>query len=1075
MPIRFDQPVYLLLLLLAVPIVLSGMRALRAFDTGRRRAAIGLRVAVLVVLTLMLAGFQSVRSHDGLAVVAVVDDSESVTRVARPPTTLPQKVLEAIGVPAFDPSMPDWIRGWLHAASRDREADDQLGLITFDGRPTVQMMPNVSASLDRPASNKPSEGTDAASALRLAMAMFGPDTGRRIVLVSDGNDTSLAAAPSSSRLIDVVGPTLGQAELGASELLAVAREAAAARIPIDVLPIEYQATDEVMVEGIYLPTEVRLGETVDVRVVVRSTQPVAGTMYMRRGGVLVNLSGSDGSPGQRIAKNLWRLDPATGEQVLVYRAQIPTSEAGVAEFEAFFEPDGETDRLASNNRAESFVKVHGRGSVLLVAADDDPGDGTLAQALRSQGVNVIEGKPRDIPSDFARMQPLDAIVFQSVPEAVVSDEQQEMIAEYVNELGGGFVMIGGPNSFGAGGWTHTVIDDLLPIECEVPDEVVLPAGALVLIIDRSGSMNATVSNTTHTKQAVANEAAAIAIQSLYDTDYVGVLAFDDRNRWVVPLGIHDLDEAAELARSIRSGGGTAIYPALAAGFHGIISKQVEDAAVKHVVLLTDGQGAGGDYNALLKRFKEEKVSLSTIGVGDQIDAPLLERLARQGGGKFYHVSDPSILPEIFMREALVVRRTLIREKPFRPVIRPSGSPVMTGINHTPRLEALVITGPKNRPTIYQPMVSEFGDPLFAHWQVGLGRSAAFTSDASTRWAPLWVDWTRYSDFWGRLIRRIARPPASREYELTSTIRGSSLHVRLDTGDPQAARTMTDVVGRVLMPSGEAKPVTLEQTAPGVFEATLPANDPGNYVVSVLAGNASGQRTYAFGGANRPEGAELRAFSSNTAVLEQIAEITGGRVLDPASPEANLLFQRDASFTPSRSVQPMWRPLLVLLFMLFLLDVAVRRLTWSMQSIRKALRGFITTHDAQTGETLSNLRQKSAAQTATAEPSEEIDTDPIGIELERERRRKRRREQFEAARAAADARTMQHPDAARKQQPASDSNKPAADAKPAAAASTEKPKDKPKPQPPATEPAKPDGVTSRLLAAKRRARQDMDDS
>jgi len=227
MPIRFDQPQYLWLLLLAAPLLYTGWRMLRALDPVRRWTAVGLRLAILIVLVLMLAGLQTVRWHEDLTVVAVVDQSESIRRFGRMPRWSGE------GEPPT--SLDQYLRWWVRQSSQSRRPDDRLGLTTFDDRPSVRVMPSQTDQLDDGALVRPDEGSDYAKAMRLAMALFPSDSGKRLLLVGDGNDTASEA-----------------------EVLAAAQELRSAGIPVDVMPIDYQATSESMVDALHAPPEARV-------------------------------------------------------------------------------------------------------------------------------------------------------------------------------------------------------------------------------------------------------------------------------------------------------------------------------------------------------------------------------------------------------------------------------------------------------------------------------------------------------------------------------------------------------------------------------------------------------------------------------------------------------------------------------------------------------------------------------------------------------------------------------------------------------------------------------------------------
>ena len=335
------------------------------------------------------------------------------------------------------------------------------------------------------------DGTDTASALRLAMALFSADSSKRIVLVSDGNDT---------------------AEGADEDVLAAAREARSAGIPIDVLPIEYRVDSEVMVEGLYVPREASEGQTVALRAVLRATGPTDGLLYIQHDDEPIDLNGSVPGLGFPIRADQWTVEELTdqvdakdtmlasietppsldgGKYVWVRKFDLPLAHSGTNRFEAVFEPavgDRRGDTMSANNRAQAFTLAYGKGRLLYVDHLAAQSSKVLPDALRDHGIDLDVLPGTAIPTRMDQLQRYDAVVLHNVPSEMVSPAQQKLLARYVNDLGGGLVMIGGPDSFGAGGWTHTPIDRILPVECQIPSQTVLPSGALVIVLDRSGSM-----------------------------------------------------------------------------------------------------------------------------------------------------------------------------------------------------------------------------------------------------------------------------------------------------------------------------------------------------------------------------------------------------------------------------------------------------------------------------------------------------------------------------------------------------------------------------------------------------------
>ncbi|MFW6060677.1 MAG: VWA domain-containing protein, partial [Phycisphaeraceae bacterium] len=931
-------------------------------DDYRRWTAIGLRLAALMLIVFMLADLQAVQNHEQLTVIAAVDQSESVRQLFSPPVR--EDASEEGSENGEVRSAQQWVRAYLRSAAAEKRGDDLFGMVTFDGKPRVRVMPDNALMLDPGTIDQPNEGTDAAAALQTAMALFPPNASSRLVLVTDG--TNQAG--------------------GDAALLAAAREARAAGIAVDVLPIEYQVDNEVVVESLHAPNQVRRGESVALRVVLRSTRPTRGTLQILHDDVQQDLNGPD-APGQGapVARDDWtREDEATeqstaGQYVAVKQIELPMHETGANRFEAVFEPAArQSDAITVNNRAQAFTQVAGQGKVLFV--DNVGGDSgmILPRALQQHGVELEIVNPAAIPTRLSDMQRYDALVLQNVPADQVTGAQQRMLTRYVHDLGGGLVMLGGPDSFGAGGWNNSPIEKVMPIAFDIPQQTVMPSGALALVIDRSGSMAAPVGGSGKSQMELASEAAVLALETLYPQDMVSVVAFDSSARAVVEMQMNrDPVAIAQRVRSLQSGGGTNIYAGLEMARDQLADLDVQDTAIKHVLLLSDGESTpppGGSYVRLVGEMRKAGITVSTVGVGDAHNSSLLQRLADMGDGRYHPIQNPNNLPQVFIKEARTIRKNLIKEQTFQPNLHQTGSPIMTGLSATPELRGFVLTGRKHDPRIFMPITGPEDEPIFAHWQVGLGRSAAFTSDATNRWATDWLQWGGYADFWARTMRAIARPARGRNLDLVTTRDGDQLRVRLDaTAAPDSEdagfSNFLNVQGSIIKPDGDTETVTLQQTGPGVYETTAPAEQTGNYIVSLLVQQPDGTRQAAFGGATKPPGEELRHFRSNTGLLRQVAEITGGRWLEPSAQDPPPLFDR-SGVTISRSIRPLWRTLLMLLLLAFLLDVASRRIAWDPVAIVGWLRlrigavlGALKPRQVQTEPTLGALKNR---RTATAQ-------------------------------------------------------------------------------------------------------------
>ncbi|MFN3166612.1 MAG: VWA domain-containing protein [Phycisphaeraceae bacterium] len=949
----FDRPLLLLLALIALPIFALGAWSLQQLGPARRWTSVYLRVFVLLLITAMLAGFRTVQTHDELTVVSLIDTSESVRRFYSPPP-------DADGNPQ---DYEQWLASYFKQAGSDKRDEDYWSVQTFDGRPTVLLSPSLGeVALPVGVIDQPYDGSNLQRAINSAMATNQQeDAALRIVVASDGN-------------VD-------------GEVMQAVQAAAAAGVQIDVLPLQYKVQGEVMVEAVRATPEAREGQTIKVSVELRSADKVAGELMLKHNDAWVDLNGSAKGEGLPIEAKEWQTrldsnDTGVGLYALTKYIDRPISEAGVNTYEAVFLPakgSGLANTITANDRGQAFTLVAGQGKVLVIDGVGGEAGKILPRALAQRGIDTDMLPVSAVPGRLQDMRRYDAILFHNVPADTVAPRTQKQLTRYVHDLGGGFAMIGGPDSFGAGGWTNTDIDKyVLPVQCQIPSQTILPSGALILVIDRSGSMSAPVAGSPHKQQNVAAEAAILALSTLYPQDKVGVVSFDTKADWIVKLQYNrDPQSIAKKIESIGSGGGTNIAAGVEAAYQALASTEVKNEAIKHMIVITDGNGSMPNNFQLGPKLAKAGITVSTIGVGDGHNAVDLQALARTGNGNFYPVVNPNNLPQVFIKEARSIRKNLIKEQPFTPRVRPVASPIMVGIDRVPQLQGFVLTGPKDDPRVSMPIVADEGEPIFAHHQVGLGRSAAFTADATNRWAQQWLgDWgggSNYADFWARTVRQIARPAASTQADLSATIEGDTLSIRLDAaGDTDFAAGPGNrasfgnnlaVRGSVQDPEGNTVDVTLEQVGPGVYEAHLPAHQAGNYIVDLQMVGGESERRRVIGGASKPAGGELRNFQSNLATLKQIADMTGGRVLDPADPASARLYNRDTPIE-STSTRPLRWQLMPFLLLLLLMDVACRRLAWEGREVwdwtrtrTAAVLGLMQSRKVESEATMSVLKAK----------------------------------------------------------------------------------------------------------------------
>jgi Mg-chelatase subunit ChlD len=887
MDLRFANPWWLLLLLAAPPLVWLGLRWLRSMSRVRAVASVAFRTIVIALCAAMLAGAASYKRTDRLCVVVVADVSDSVRRLADfGQDTAGQRENPLAGM-----------RQWIARASASMSPDDMLGVVAFDAGALAVAAPRAGGWEEGniPLDVRVGEGTDIEAALRLARALVPSDAAGRIVLISDGAQTEGDAL----RALGGDGP-------GA---------------PVDVVPIVYSARNETLIEFLDAPPRAPRDTTITVRIGLRATRPTTGTLYLQREGRPVPI-GADGAFGRRVALT---------DGLNVVTAQVPLGDEPLHRFEAIFEPDdAASDVILENNRAEAFTVAPGAGAVLVLdgvseGADDGAGL-TLANTLRRSGLDVRVMAPLEAPTDLLSLQAYDLVILENVPAEDLPRPTQDLLPDYVSRLGGGLIMTGGPDSFGPGGWKGSPIEPILPVALDIPEEMIVPSAAIVLVLDSSGSMGRTVLGGARTQQQIANESAAIAIMLLDQQDLIGVIAFDSMTDVVVPIRQNiDPQSTADMVRSIAPGGGTNLYPALRSA--GRMLQDVQ-AQVRHVIVLSDGQSEGSPLDGvqIAEDLAAQGISVTTIAVGDGADLETLRAIAQAGRGTHYRVIDPNLLPRIFIKEVRIFREPLIREQRFTPVVE-GVSPLRDAIpSGMPPLDGLVLTELRSEPGVIETLRAPDGPPVLAHWQVGLGRVGAFTSDAHN-WARAWLSWPGYTQMWTRLARTISRSGVDSSMEFSTELNGDELTLRLEASDTDGQPLdLLDVDGLLYAPSGKRSEVRLTQVAPGAYEATVRAPESGAYIAAMTPHRGAQALAPVVGGIAKPSSPEHRRLRSDVAALEAIAMQSGGRLLDLSDPESADLFNR-STLQPVYASVPMWRLLLLWCLGALLLDIACRRIAW----------------------------------------------------------------------------------------------------------------------------------------------------
>ena len=799
----------------------------------------------------------------------------------------------------------------VEIARQEMKKDDTLGLVNFGRDAYLEFLPR--SGVDERAlrdwqTDPRGNFTDIGEALRLATASFPDNAQKRLVLITDGNEN--------------IGNSLAEAR--------VARDNG---IELMVVPIQSTSGPEVVLSSLETPSQASIGETVNVRFVLDSTVTTPANVSLIRNGEFVD----------KVKINI-----REGKEV--YEFPIEVDESGFQTYELSVEP--EIDTIAENNRAYTFSLVEGQPR-LLYATGDAQELAYLPRTLNTHNIQVDVVPPGGIPYSMDDFQSYDGIIFSDVAAFDISPEQMQMIQVLVRDFGRGFMMIGGEKSFGPGGYFDTPIEETLPVDMDFRRKRITPSSLVVCLIDKSGSMGETVGGMA--KMEMAKEACVEVVKLQANDDYVGVMGFDGVGQWVVePAKGIDKEGTISKIRSMQAGGGTDLYPALKSAYEASQSIPVQ---VKHFIVFTDGIVAPGDFAGITKEMTDNKCTISTVAFGTDADIPFMKDLAKMGGGNMYEANSLYDLPRIFTREVFLANKATLTEEPF--YAKPVGNNPLTstiGWSNAPLLFGYVATSAKDEAQVS--LLTHKDDPLLATWRYGLGKSAAFTSDAKNRWARDWLGWGGYERFWTGVARWIRSDLDSSGVEVTTTLAGGEGVIRVSAVTEKGEFVnYSSTEARITDPNLESQSIELNQTGPGQYEGRFQVSDNGNYFVNVVQynedeeGNATpiGAQAGGLAVSYSPEYRELRRDDF------LLSQLTASSLLPDGVSLAGLFTEERK---PSRRKEDAWELFTTIALLLWLIDVAVRRLVLDWQQLRFAFAGALVGPGArravQTKESLAGL-------------------------------------------------------------------------------------------------------------------------
>jgi Ca-activated chloride channel homolog len=812
------------------------------------------RLLVLIARTLIL----------GLVILTVADPQS-----AREQSRTEERIFAFDVSDSIPVSMRKWMKDAGEAFGSPARSDHAL-VFGATAAEVVDWRERIDADRTKSSTIQP-EKTNLENVLKSALAM--PAGPKNLYLFTDGWETQ----GNVERLLPAV---------------------AAAGIKIyPVLPSGRPAISNVALTKLLAPTQGNSGENLNLRVVVenQSDRSIEGTLSLSRN-------------GQTFKSDSIRLSP--GSQSFSYQTTPP--EGGLTSFQASFIPrDAKLDIYPADNRALAWVTVRSKAKILLINGRSGAGR-HLEELLKRQGLDVIVRSPDNAPAPTG----YKLVIFNNAERERFSTSYLAAVERHT-AAGNGFIMLGADASFAPSSYRQTAIERLLPVEPKEPPKREEKNRAVVLVVDKSGSMR------DDNRIVYAKEAAKAVARQLRDIDLLGVIGFDDS-----PFVVVYLESMARLRGVVETqidrlkpGGQTYFLPALLEA-----KRQLErvNATRKHIILLSDGvtRGSQGELVDLVSTMKNDsKITVSAVAISTEADVRIMKRLSQYGGGLFHHTVDPSSLPQIVLEQLQDKPKDEPQnDGPWTPIPE-RGSDLLAGLNTRsyPAVTGIMETELKRGAQLDLSIQrQERRLPLLASWRYGQGKAIALTMDFEGRWSRNWIPWGGLQGFWNRVVEWLVPVDENLVPAHEARVGFSENRSVLDLSIFEEVGANSQYRYSMTGKAGKTEGV-LTKLAPGHYQTVLPASQPGDYRLDILEDR--GTRRVAFPpvgySLTYPLSSELPRPEFNTRLLTRLAEATGGEI----NPKMNIPQVTSVSKTHS----PLKQPLIILICCTFLLEVALRKL------------------------------------------------------------------------------------------------------------------------------------------------------
>ncbi len=763
-----------------------------------------------------------------------------------------------------------YVEEYLKETIQNMPANNAYGIVTFGKDSQVEQFVTDENPYSGLMTMPDKSATNFEEAISKALTLIPADMGGRLVVLTDGKETR-------------------------GDIQRAAHALSAGQTQFYTILYEDLIQQDAYIDSVKLPSYLHPGDKYAIDVVVESNFATDALVKIYNG-------------SEPVSQNAVRLNKGSNHFVFNGLVSEDADNNSMENLRVVVEAQGDTCEENDYYSAYSVVEAAPR---ILVIAGASTNTSNFVSVLNAAGCDFSVVSALNAPKDIDSMLAYKSIV---LVDTYIDDLPKGFLANletYVKDYGCGFICCGGEDSFALGGYRDSVIETVLPVDMELRNMNEMPSMAMVMVIDHSGSMSGRAPGTAGSNLDVAIKAATVAVDNLRDTDYVGVLTFDDKFTWQVELvQASDKQEIKDEIKKVHEGGGTTIKPALEEACR-VIAKS--DASVKHVILLTDGMGEATSYADVMEAYNTQGITLSTVAVGKDSDIRLLKQLAEGCNGRYYYSDLSSDIPKIFAQEVFLGGDSFIQTGQIPLSVRTSheltrglfteGWPVILGY---------VASSPKTASNTVIAS-SEKDDPILTVWQYGLGRTVAWNSMVTGEWDGQFSGREDYVQLWKRIVDySVGNADMGQDKVNIVTVSDNTeiMYEALDYSD------MTQVVATVIAPDGEAIDVKLSATAPGKFESSIATTQTGLYHFNIRRMESDEIRSYMTTAASVQFSDEYKFDVSTAPYLNFVEQY--GRII---TADDNIW---DEEIVEKKGEKSIANLLICLSLLLFLADVAVRR-------------------------------------------------------------------------------------------------------------------------------------------------------